>query len=89
MKIVPEIIEAMIRAGYRPPEDNPLACKNCPAVTRKKDSRMTGCFLHSSRYFCRRHKFYVHSYGYCPCFGKAFIESAVKKQPFKQELLFK
>ena len=89
MKIMPEIQEAMIRAGYRPPEDNPLACRNCPSVTRKLDPRMTGCFVHSSRFYCRRHHFYVHSLGYCPQFGKQFVEIPVKKQPFRQEYLFK
>lgn len=40
MKIMPEVQEAMIRAGYRTPDENPLACRNCPSVTRKKDPRM-------------------------------------------------
>jgi len=86
---MPEVIEAMIRAGYRPPEDNPLACRNCPSVSRKKDPKMTGCFVHSSRYFCRRHQFYVHSYGYCPSFGQPFTPKETKRPPYKQEYLFK
>lgn len=45
---------------------------------------MTGCFVHSSRFYCRRHKFYVHSLGYCPDFGKVLVESLAKKPPFKQ-----
>lgn len=89
MKIMPEVQEAMIRAGYRTPDENPLACRNCPSVTRKKDPRMTGCFVYSSRFYCRRHHFYVHSLGYCPDFGKVLVESLAKKPPFKQGYLFK
>lgn len=82
MKITPEVVEARLRAGYR--QDNPLVCAKCPSVTRKKDPRMTGCFVHSSRFYCRRHHFYVHSLGYCPDFGKVLVESLAKKPPFKQ-----
>ena len=37
MKISSEVIEARIRAGYRPPQENPLICKNCGAIRDRKE----------------------------------------------------
>lgn len=80
MKVMPETIEAQIRVGYRSPDDNILACKNCPSVAR--------CAKRSSRYFCRRHKFYVHSLGYCPNCGQEYKKEDDKPSPFTQGMLF-
>lgn len=80
MKTTPETIEAQIRVGYRSPNDNCLACKNCPSVA-KNDRRF-------GKYFCRRHKFYVHSFGYCPNCGKEYKKEDDSPSPFAQDLLF-
>lgn len=32
----PQIIDMKIRAGYRPPQENPLACINCGAIRERK-----------------------------------------------------
>lgn len=81
----PNTIEAQFRAGYRPPTANPLYCRNCGAVGYNCASR--------KRYFCARHQFYVHSMGFCPAFStekyEADREDAKKRDPYKQEYLFK
>lgn len=84
MKRTPEIIDAQIRAGYRPPEENPLVCRNCGA-SGYNDTPYRHC------YFCKRHQFYVHSRGYCPFFSKEpFVPAdAPKPNPWKQPYLFK
>lgn len=82
MKLQPDIIEARFRAGYRAPEDNPLVCARCSAIRRNGDK--------FTKFFCRRHKFYVHSRGYCPSFSnEPFVEKPVTEPLFKQEELFK
>lgn len=68
MKVQPETLEAMYHAGYRGPESNPLVCSKCPSVARSAAA--------SSRFYCRRHGFYVHSLGYCPDHGKPLPGSA-------------
>lgn len=82
MKETPEIIEKRIRAGYRPPTENPLVCKNCGA---RKLPR--GTF---EKYYCLRHNFYVHSCGYCPFFSveKYLPPNTPKPSPYKQPELF-
>jgi len=79
MKITPEILDEMYRAGYRAPDENKLVCAKCPAVARNAGS--------ASRYYCRRHGFYVHSSGYCPMCGHPLAGSA--PSPYKQDVLFK
>lgn len=76
------ILKAWYRAGYRPPKDNPLACKNCGARKLPRN------FF--QKYFCLRHKFYVHSNGYCPSFStEPYTPPAEEKaSPFKQPELF-
>lgn len=78
----PQIIEAKLRAGYRPPTENPLVCRNCGARKLPRE-----CF---QKYFCRRHNFYVHSNGFCPFFDtKEYVApDTPKPQPFSQPELF-
>ena len=82
MKETPQIVEAKLRAGYRPPAENPLVCKNCGARKLPRES--------FKKYFCLRHKFYVHSCGYCPFFStdKYIAPDEPKPSPFKQPELF-
>ena len=79
----PQIIEAKIRAGYRPPQENPLICMNCGAIRHRKPFSFM-------RYFCLRHGFYVNSHGYCPSFDKEkyVAPDAPKPSPYKQQELF-
>ena len=79
----PQIIDMKIRAGYRPPQENPLACINCGAIRERKPF---SCQL----YFCRRHGFYVNSRGYCPSFSKDEYtpDGAPKRSPYWQPRLF-
>ena len=81
--ITPEVMEARIRAGYRPPQENPLVCKNCGALRDRKE-------FSYERYYCRRHNFYVNSRGYCPFFSKDkfVLPDAPKPSPWKQPELF-
>jgi hypothetical protein len=85
MTDTPQIVEAKIRAGYRPPTENPLVCRNCGASGYNPTP-----FRH--RYFCKRHQFYVHSRGYCPFFSteKYVPQDAPKPKPspYKQPELF-
>ena len=82
MKLTPQIIEAQYRAGYRPPVENKLVCKNCGARKIPREN--------FKKYFCRRHCFYVHSMGYCPAFStEEYVPpDAPKPSPFKQPELF-
>lgn len=64
------------------PDNQPCVCSKCSAVTRKKDPNMNGCFKYSSRFYCRRHHFYVHSGGYCPAFGSGpFVDTGKPQKP--------
>ena len=83
MKETPEIIEKRIRAGYRPPKENPLVCKNCGAVGFNPTP-----YRHC--YFCKRHQFYVNSLGYCPFFStEPFVPpDTPRPSPYKQPELF-
>jgi hypothetical protein len=83
MKDTPQTIEAKLRAGYRPPAENPLVCKKCGAIRERKPFSF-------ERYFCRRHGFYVNSCGYCPFFStdKYVPPNAPKPSPYKQLELF-
>ena len=83
MRDTPQVIEAKIRAGYRPPQENPLVCGNCTAIRERKP-------FSCARYYCRRHKFYVNSRGYCPAFStEPFVPpDAPKPSPYKQPELF-
>ena len=86
MNLTPEVMIARTKAGYVPPDKQPCVCSKCSAVTRKKDPNMNGCFKYSSRFYCRRHHFYVHSGGYCPAFGTGTFVDPGKphKPPYKQ-----
>ena len=53
MKDTPQIIEARIRAGYRPPQERPIICRNCGAAGFNPTP-------YRHRYFCKRNQFYVH-----------------------------
>lgn len=82
MKDTAAITEARYRAGYRAPQENPLACKFCGAVGFNPSMRRC--------YFCKRHQFYVHSRGYCPAFSaEPFVPKPQPKPKFQQEELFK
>jgi len=85
VKDTPEIIEKRIRAGYRPPEENPLACKNCGAAGWNNTP-------YRHRYFCKRHQFYVSACGYCPFFSTEKYVPPAKPAPkpprFKQMEMF-
>ena len=82
MKLTPQIVEAQFRAGYRPPVENKLVCKNCGARKLPREN--------FQKYYCRRHCFYVHSMGYCPYFSTAEYvpPDAPKPSPYKQPELF-
>lgn len=83
MNDTPQIIEANIRAGYRPPQENPLVCMNCSAIRDRKP-------FSYKRYYCRLHGFYVNSHGYCPSFStEPFVPpDAPKPSPYTQPELF-
>ncbi len=83
MNDTPQIIEATIRAGYRPPQENPLVCMNCSAIRDRKP-------FSYKRYYCRLHGFYVNSHGYCPSFStEPFVPpDAPKPSPYTQPELF-
>ena len=83
MNDTPQIIEAKIRAGYRPPQENPLVCMNCSAIRDRKP-------FSYKRYYCRLHGFYVNSHGYCPSFStEPFVPPyAPKPSPYTQPELF-
>lgn len=81
MKDTAAIIESRLRAGYRAPQENPLACGKCGAI-RKRYKR--------NKCYCLRHGFYVHSRGYCPAFSaEPFVPKPQTKPKFQQEELFK
>lgn len=79
MKLTTAHMVARLKAGYHPPEDNPLVCANCGAIRLPR-----GDF---KPYFCRRHGFYVHSHGYCPFFSKECYEEPPPRprSPFTQQ----
>lgn len=83
MTDTPQIVEAKIRAGYRPPQENPLVCRNCGAAGYNPTP-------YRHRYFCARHQFYVHSCGYCPFFSveKYIPPDKPKPSPYKQMEMF-
>lgn len=83
MNDTPQIIEAKIRAGYRPPQENPLVCMNCSAIRDRKP-------FSYKRYYCRMHGFYVNSHGYCPSFStEPFVPpDAPKPSPYTRPELF-
>lgn len=82
MRDTAAITEARLRAGYRAPQENPLACKNCGAVRFYPSMRRC--------YFCKRHQFYVHSRAFCPAFSTDPYEPKPQPKPkFQQEELFK
>lgn len=83
MKPTPETIEARIRAGYRPPQENQLVCMNCSAIRDRKP-------FSYKRYHCRMHGFYVNSHGYRPSFPtEPFVPpDAPKPSPYTQPELF-
>ena len=81
MKLIPAIAIAREAAGYRPPLDPAFCCAKCGAIRQR-----CAC----GRYYCLRHKFYVHSRGVCPMFStEPYVEPALKESPFVQEELFK
>lgn len=79
MKPTTAMIAARLKAGYHHPDDNPLICANCGAIHRPR-----GDF---EPYYCRRHRFYVHSHGYCPAFSTEHYEEppARPPSPFTQQ----
>ena len=81
MMLTPAIVMARETAGYRPPATPKICCANCGA----------SCKEHAcAHYYCRRHRFYVHSRGVCPKFStEPFVAPEPKKPPFTQEELFK
>ena len=84
MKDTTEIIEKRIRVGYRPPQENPLVCKNCGAVGFNPTP-------YRHRYFCKRHQFYVSACAFCPDFDKdEYVppKNQPKPSPYKQPELF-
>ena len=77
MKTTPDVIAARIRAGYRPPEENPLRCDDCGAIRTRHPAE---------HHYCRRHGFYVHADGFCPSFStEPYKAPAERRDPFKQE----
>ncbi len=85
MKDTPQIIEARIRAGYRPPQERPIICRNCGAAGFNPTP-------YRHRYFCKRSQFYVHSCGYCPAFSTEPYTPppppAKRPSPYNQPELF-
>ena len=81
MKLTPAMLVARKIAGYCPPVEDEVCCKRCGAHRTTRD-----CF---APYYCLRHKFYVHSRGWCPAFDtKPYVPPAPKKPPFIQEEMF-
>ena len=78
MKLTPAIAIAREAAGYRPPVENKMCCKNCGARRTTRD--------YFAPYYCRRHMFYVHSRGVCPSFStEPYTPPPTKKPRFVQE----